>query len=443
VEAQALAARLMVDLTGATLVPGTIDEHGDLPPAATIHLRTAQVGRLVGRDVARAEQARILEALGFAVADAGDGLDVIVPHFRAGDVTREADLVEEVARIDGFENLPDTLPSRNGAVGVLAPEQRLRRRAEDALTGAGLYEVVGWSFTSTAAQARLGASIEPVRLRNPMSEEQAVMRTHVLTSLLDAAETNARRGMPDVRLFEIGSVYLPWDPDRPRPPSRWDPPSGTRGAQAWADGVLPDERTHVAVLLRGPVRGPSWNDAPSRSDFFAAKAVLEGLARSLRSAVTVEPATEPFLHPGRSARVFSREQPIGWIGELHPALAGEGASAFEVDLGVLINHADAVPVYRDLTSYPALRQDLAVTLGDDVPAAAVLETVRQAGGKLLVDVSVFDVYRGEQVGAGRHSLALRLTFRAPDRTLTDEDVKPAREKIVSRLREDLGGDLRD
>jgi phenylalanyl-tRNA synthetase beta chain len=346
-----------------------------------------------------------------------------------------------VARIDGFEKLPDTLPSRNGAVGVLAPEQRLRRRAEDALTGAGLHEVVGWSFTSTAAQARLGAAVEPVRLRNPMSEEQAVMRTHVLTSLLDAAETNARRGMPDVRLFEIGSVYLPWDPDRPRPPGRWDPPPGTLGAQAWADGVLPDERTHIAALLRGPVRPASWHDGePRPAGFFAAKGVLEALARALRSPVSVEPATEPFLHPGRSARVFSREQPIGWIGELHPSL-GEGA-AFEIDLGILVNHADAVPVYQDLTSFPALRQDLAITLGDDVPAAAVLEVVRRAGGKLLAGVEVFDVYRGDQVGEGRHSLALRLTFRTSDRTLTDEDVEPARAKIVSRLREDLGGELR-
>jgi phenylalanyl-tRNA synthetase beta chain len=274
-----------------------------------------------------------------------------------------------------------------------------------------------------------------------MSEEQAVMRTHVLTSLLDAAETNARRGMPDVRLFEIGSVYLPWDPDRPRPPGRWDPPAGTRGAQAWADGVLPDERTHAAALVRGPVRPPSWNDsAPAASDFFAIKGVLEALARALRVTVSVEPASEPFLHPGRAARVLAGDLPVGWIGELHPSL-GEGA-AFELDLGVLISHAVVVPVYQDLTSFPALRQDLAVTLTDDVPAAAVLAVVAKAGGKLLASVEVFDVYRGEQVGEGRHSLALRLTFRAADRTLTDDDVEPARAKIVTRLREDLGGELR-
>ncbi len=441
-EAQALAARLMLELTGATLVPGTIDvdSRGAVEPRV-LHLRAAQVGRLTGGDIERPAQARILEALGFAVAEAGDGLDVTVPHHRLGDVTREVDLVEEVARIDGFEKLPDTLPSRNGAVGVLAPEQRLRRRAEDALVGAGLYEVVGWSFTSTAAQARLGTSVEPVRLKNPMSEEQAVMRTHVLTSLLDAAEVNARRGMPDVRLFEVGSVYLPWDPERLRPPGRWDPPPGTLGAQAWADGVLPDERTHVAALMRGAVRPPSWNDgAPAAADLFSIKGVLETLARSLRVEVGVEPASEPFLHPGRSARVLAGEVPIGWIGELHPSL-GAGA-AFELDLGQMIGAAVGVPVYRDLTSFPALRQDLAVTLGDDVPAQAVLDVVTRAGGKLLASADVFDVYRGEQVGEGRHSLALRLTFRAADRTLTDEDVEPARQKIVTRLREDLGGELR-
>ncbi|MEA2127012.1 MAG: phenylalanyl-tRNA synthetase beta chain [Solirubrobacteraceae bacterium] len=441
-EAQAVATRLMLELTGATLVPGTIDvdARGTVAPRV-LHLREARVGRLIGRDVARPEQARILESLGFAVADAGDGLDVTVPHFRLGDVTREVDLVEEVARIDGFETLPDTLPSRKGAVGILAPEQRLRRRAEDALVGAGLYEVVGWSFTSTAAQQRLGTSVEPVRLKNPMSEEQAVMRTHVLTSLLASVETNARRGTPDVRLFEIGSVYLPWDPDRPRPPGRWDPPAGTPGAAAWAEGALPDERTHVAALISGSLRTPSWDDdAPPAANFFGIKGVLEALARALRVEVSVEPASEPFLHPGRSARVLAGGDPAGWIGELHPSL-GAGA-AFELDLSVLIAAADAVPIYRDLTSFPSLRQDLAVTLGDDVPAAAVVAVVEKAGGKLLAGAEVFDVYRGEQVGEGRHSLALRLTFRAPDRTLTDEDVEPARSKIVARLREELGGELR-
>jgi phenylalanyl-tRNA synthetase beta chain len=436
-----VATRLMLELTGASLAPGTIDVDAreDVAPAR-LRLREARVEQLLGRAIDRAAQARILEALGFAVAEAEDGLDVTVPHFRAADVTREVDLIEEVARIDGFEKLPDTLPSRHGAVGVLAPEQRLRRRAEDALVGAGLYEVVGWSFTSTDAQARLGTAVEPVRLRNPMSDEQAVMRTHVLTSLLAAADTNVRRGMSDVRLFEIGTVYLPWAEDRPRPPGRWDPPAGTRGAAAWAERALPDERTHVAALLAGSVRPRSWNDPAPPADYFAAKGVLEALARALRVELSVEPASEPFLHPGRAARVLAAGQPCGWIGELHPSL-GFG-SAFEVDLAVLTEDADTVPAYRDLTSFPSLRQDLAVAVRADVPAAAVLAVIERAGGKLLARAEVFDVYRGDQVTEGHVSLAIRLTFRASDRTLTDSDVEPARAKIVARLRDELGGELR-
>ncbi|HVL96288.1 MAG TPA: phenylalanine--tRNA ligase subunit beta, partial [Solirubrobacteraceae bacterium] len=184
-EAQAVAARLMVELCGARLVPGTIDLDARTPEQREprrLRLRDARVTRLLGAPVPRPRQMELLEALGFAVAEAPDGLDVTVPHFRR-DVTREVDLVEEVSRFD-LEALPATLPSRRGAVGVLAPEQRLRRRAEDALVGAGLFEVVGWSFTSTAVNERLRVDVEPVPLRNPMSEEQAVMRTHLLGSLL-------------------------------------------------------------------------------------------------------------------------------------------------------------------------------------------------------------------------------------------------------------------
>ncbi len=447
-EAQAVAAALMVELTGAAVVGGTIDV-GAAPEDRVVHLREARVERLLGRAIPRPEQVRILEALGFVPREAGDGLDVRVPHFRR-DVTREVDLIEEVARIDGLEKLPATLPTRRGAVGVLAPEQRLRRRTEDLLAGAGLHEVVGWSFTSRETVAKLRGDVDPLPLRNPMSEEQAVMRTHVLGSLLDAAALNTRRGTAAVRLFEIGSVYLPWDEGRPRPPGRWDPPAGTRGRAAWDAHHLPDERTHVGALLIGPARPASWAEPPTpAADVFAAKGVLEALGRALRTPLGFEPATEPWLHPGRAARVLVGPdgQPAGWLGEVHPTVAAawdlEGVvAAFEVDLAVLTTYADPVPAYRDLTSFPAVLQDLAVIVGEDVPAEAVVAVVRRAGGKLLESAGVFDVYRGAQVGEGRKSLALRLAFRAPDRTLSDEDVAPARAKIVARLQEDLGGELR-
>ncbi|MGZ4268704.1 MAG: phenylalanine--tRNA ligase subunit beta [Solirubrobacteraceae bacterium] len=427
-EAQIVATRLMIELTGATVHPGTIDVGGDGPPPQTIRLREARVEGLLGRAIARDRQAEILRALEFGVAEAEDGLDVTVPAFRRNDVTREADLVEEVARIDGLEKLPATLPKRRGSAGSLSPQQRLRRRAVDALVGRGLHEIVGWSFTDAGLgeRLRLGAGDprnQPIVLENPMSADHAVMRTTLAGSLLDVARRNDARGMPDLGLFECGTVYLP---------------SGER---------LPHEHRAIGAILVGRLAPQTWGTPePPRAGFFAAKGLLGAVMDALRVHWEVEPATEPFLHPGRSARVLAGGEDVGWIGELHPLVARawdlDAAALFEVDLDRVITHADAVPQYRDLTSFPALRIDLSVTLPDDVPAARVLHAVREAGGKLLADARVFDLYTGAQVGEGRKSLALALSFRAPDRTLSDEDVAPLRERIVAALRDGLGGELR-
>jgi phenylalanyl-tRNA synthetase beta chain len=447
-EAQGLATKLMLELTGATLQPGTIDVGGEGPPAKTIRLRTQKVADLLGMAIAKERQREILEALEFATADASDGLDVTVPHFRRNDVYREADLVEEVARIDGLEKLPTTLPKRRGAAGRLTREQRLRRRAIDALVGRGVHEVVGWSFTEAGVADRL--RLDPadhrrrfVALENPMSESQAVMRTMLLGSLLDAARLNVSHGQADLLLCEQGTVYE-WREDGG--PSA----NGSSPRRGGMDHRLPHEHRALGVLLAGRLQPPSWGTPdPPQAGFFAAKGMLAAVCDALRIAWGVEPASEPFLHPGRSARILAGAdgEPVGWIGELHPLVARaydlpDAAAAFEVDLGRLVAHADAVPTYRDLTSFPALRQDLAVAVSDDVPAAAVVGVVRKAGGELLADARVFDVYRGAQVGEGRTSLALALQFRAPDRTLSDEDVAPLRDRIVDALKQQLGGELR-
>jgi phenylalanyl-tRNA synthetase beta chain len=433
-EAQAVASRLMVQLTGARLLPGTVDAGPfatDPPPPQVVHLRTARVAGLLGRAIAPERQAEILRALDFEVEPRDDGLDVTVPPFRRRDVSREVDLVEEVARIDGLEKLPATLPKRRGAVGRLSAEQRLRRRAVDALVGRGMFEVVGWSFTEPGLADRLRLPEDDPRrafvaLENPMSEDHAVLRTTLLGSLLDAARRNHARGQGDLALLEAGTVYL-----------------------ARAGGELPHEHRALGGALTGRLQPPSWGTpAPPPAGFFAAKALLGAALEAVRAPWSVEPAAEPFLHPGRAARVLVGGEPVGWIGELHPLVAGawdldaQDCAAFEVDLDRALAHAVRVPQYADLTSFPALRQDLAVAVADDVPAAAVLATVRGAGGELLADARVFDLYRGEQVGEGRRSLALALTFRAPDRTLADEDVAPLRERIVAALRDDLGGELR-
>jgi phenylalanyl-tRNA synthetase beta chain len=449
-EAQALATTLMRELTGATLKPGTIDVGGPGLPPATIRLRTTKVAEILGMPIAVERQAEILGALEFGTAPVADGLDVTVPHFRRNDVYREADLIEEVARIDGLDNLPTTLPKRRGAAGRLSLEQRLRRRAVDALTGRGLHEIVGWSFTDPAVADRLRLDAGDhrrrfVALENPMSEQQSVMRTTLLGSLLDAARLNAAQGQGDLGLFEQGTVYE-WRDDGPASAQQ----NGGNPRRGGMDHRLPHEHRALGALLAGRLHAPSWGTPePPRAGFFAVKGMLEAVGAALRIELDVEPASEPFLHPGRSARILAgaASEPVGWIGELHPLVAREydladAAAAFEVDLDRLVTHADAIPAYRDLTSFPALRQDLAVAVSDDVPAAAVLRVVRRAGGDLLADARVFDVYRGAQVGEGRTSLALALQFRAPDRTLADEDVAPLRDRIVEALKHELGGELR-
>jgi phenylalanyl-tRNA synthetase beta chain len=430
IDAQAVAAQLMIDLCGAQLKPGTIDVGvGAGPPSEPIHLREARIEALLGRPISTDRAKDILTALEFAVVPAEDGVDVTVPYFRRGDVSREADLIEEVARIDGLEQLPATLPSRHGASGRLTPRQRLRRRAADALTAQGLHEIVGWSFTGPELAQRLQLQDAALQIANPMSGDQSLLRTTLLGSLLDAAARNRARRAGTARLFEAGAVYLP-DPD----------------------AQLPREPYRLSAMLIGPVRTATWLDAqPRAADFFAVKGVLAGLLETLRSPWTVQrPAEpEPFLHPGRSAEIVVAGQPAGWIGEVHPLVAAEWelsdtVAAFELDLDIVDMHAPPTERYEDLTSFPAVREDLAVIVADTVSAAEVTAVAERAGAPLLAGAEVFDVYRdADRVGAGNVSLALRLTYRAPDRTLTDAEVADRRRAIADALSSELGGKVRD
>ena len=390
------------------------------------------------RKPGRARQAESLRALEFEVVDAEDGLDVTVPYFRRGDVYREVDLIEEVARLDGLDNLPATLPARRQAVGRLTPHQRRRRRAQDALADRGFLEITGWSFADPGVADRLRLAPDdpgrhPVVLENPLSEDLSRLRTLLLPSLLDVARRNVARGATELRLFELGAVYF------------------ATGEQ------LPMEREKLGAVLLGPARPPGWRSRDDQlADVFAAKAVLGAVLDTLRVPWDVQAADDiPFLHPGRTAIVRADGLEVGWVGELHPLvaqawdLAGDAGqrgqtplSAFELDLQAVSERAVDVAPYRDVTSYPEVREDIAVVVPAEVRAADVLAVARRAGAPLLQSAEVFDVYRGAQVGEGKVSLALRLAFRAPDRTLTDEEAAAARAKIVAALHDDLGAELR-
>jgi phenylalanyl-tRNA synthetase beta chain len=425
-------------------VPGTIDVRAEIPAAPRIALRAARVEGLLGMRIDQADQAAYLERLGFATEVDGDDLLVEVPPERHHDVTREVDLIEEVGRVHGFdEHLPTTLPATAAKVGGLSREQQLRRRAEDALRGLGFDQIVGWSFTDPGEAARLripagDPRAEAVTLANPLSEEQSAMRTTLLGSLLDAASRNLARDADAVALFESGQVYLPLD-------AVGDGPlAGVFAGERPAPFAEPHR---VAAVAAGPLVEKSWRGGGEPADFFALKGTLEALAGQLGVVLGFEAAAEPFLHPGRSAAVSIADVHVGWIGEIHPLVCREwdleAAVGFEVATAALVGAARlGEEIYEDVTGYPAVHQDLAVVVPVEVAAVAVRDAILEGGGELLREARIFDLYEGEQLGGGRKSLALRLEFRAADRTLTDEEVAGLRDAIKAEL-EQIGGTLRE
>jgi phenylalanyl-tRNA synthetase beta chain len=442
--AQRIASRLLVELCGAKLVPGTIDIATAPPPPRRIPLREKRVTGLLGMRIAQADQIAYLERLGFGVEPDDADLIVAVPPDRHYDVTREADLIEEVARVHGLDrHLPSTLPGAAAQAGGLNRDQRLRRRAEDALRDLGFDEVVGWSFTDPGEAERLRIPAgDPratgVTISNPLSEDHSAMRTALLGSLLDAARANRARDAERIALFESGRVYL-------SPDGAGDGPLAGKFAGERAAPFCEPHR--LGCLAAGPLVPQSWRGGGDPADFFALKGVLEGLVARLGASLAFEPASEPFLHPGRAARVLGGEGEVGWIGEIHPLVCRawdlEAAAGFELGLAALARAAAAgEETFEDMTTFPAVLQDLAVVVPGEVPAARVRQAVLAGGGELLRSARVFDLYEGEQLEEGRKSLALRLEFRAADRTLTDDEVAARREAIAVELGQ-VGGSFRE
>ncbi len=382
-----LATELIVELAGARWT-GHVDVKGELPRRPQIELRPERADKLLGVETPPDEQRQTLERLGFEL----DGWTVTVPTWRARDVTREADLVEEVGRFR-LADVPLTLPLRREMFGRLTQEQRLRRVVEDVLVGAGLAE----AYTSSLVPD--DPDPNALRLPVPLSHEQAVLRTTLLSSLVEAVARNVDAGNEEIALFEIARVYLP--PAEPRPTERW----------------------HVGAIVEG--------------GFSRAKGIVETLYEALRVELRVERTQEPFLHPGKAAR-----SDAGWLGELHPARLEGSWGAFELDLGTVFAAVQPVPVYEDVISFPAVKQDLAFVVDEGVEAGALVDAAREAAGPELREARVFDVYRGEQLGAGKKSVALAVAFQSPERTLSDEDAARLRERIVTMLRERFGAELR-
>ncbi len=435
----------MVELCGAKLVPGTIDVAAKVPEPHELELRTERVEGLLGMPIEPKLCREYLERLEFGVSGRGKALKATVPVHRHYDVTREVDLIEEVGRIHGYaDHLPATLPETSGQAGRLTDDQQLRRRAEDVMRDLGFDGVVTLSLTDPAMPARLriGAGdprAEPIRVSNPLSVEHSELRTTLLGSLLDAARHNLAHDAERVALYESGRAYL-----RKGSATFGGFLGGNFAGRRPAPAYEPQR---IACLAAGALRPGGWRGDEVGADFFAIKGVLEALAAQLGAELEVAPAEEPFLHPGRSARILLGGEQAGWVGEVHPLVCRawdlESAAGFELELAALVALSPSGrEQFEDVISYPAVHQDLAVVVPEETPAAAVREAVLGGGGELLRSADVFDLYRGEQLGEGEKSLALRLSFRAPDRTLTDEEVAPLRERIREAIA-GIGGSLRE
>jgi phenylalanyl-tRNA synthetase beta chain len=387
-QAAAYATQLLVELVGAQWT-GHTDAKIDLPEPAVIQLRPERAEQVVGIPIPADGQRERLTRLGFEVSK---DWHVTVPAWRAGDVTRETDLVEEVARFH-LEEVPATIPERREMFGRLTHEQRLRRSVADCLVGCGFFEAYTYSLQADDPDPHA------LELPEPLSAEQRVLRTTLLHGLIRAAQHNVNAGGGDLALFEIAHVYVP------------------------TGGPLPAEPWRLGGIMSG--------------DFFRAKGAVEQVFAVLKETPRFEAGAHPFMAAPASAKLRG-----GWVAQLDPRVLEGTWAAFELDLDELVAHVPERVVYDDVITVPALKEDLAFAVSEDVPAAALVEAARKAAGPELREMEPFDVYRGDQVGPGRKSIAFRVTFQSTERTLSVDDAAELRARIVAALSERFQAELR-
>jgi phenylalanyl-tRNA synthetase beta chain len=410
VAATARLAHLLQKTGGGSARPGLIDQRPASVPRRILVLRVPQLRRVLGVLVPPDEARRILVGLGFVVsAPRGDTITAEVPTWRS-DVSREVDLVEEVGRHHGLSNIPSTLPPGGGVEG-LRPAQAMERAVREVLVGAGLVEVVNYAFVPEAA----AGAASRVRLENPLAEDQGALRDSLVApGLLSTLKSNLRRGTRDVRIFEIGRVFLP-SVDAPR------------------------EERRLGLLLTGGATS-HWSERRRAADFFDAKGILEVLARRVgRFDFQAGNGVPSHLHPGKAARILWNGQELGYVGALHPDAAEawelrEETLVAELNLEPILAAPAAPPRFEPLSRFPAVTRDVSIFCHESLSAAELERTVREAAGPLLRSATVTGRYQGPQVPAGKVGLTLGLVYHDPSRTLTGEEVQSSVDAVVKGLR---------
>ncbi|MSQ15465.1 MAG: phenylalanine--tRNA ligase subunit beta [Dehalococcoidia bacterium] len=432
------ATQLMVELCGGSVAQGVIDIYTGKTEPASIHFSAAQVNRILGADMGLGEIEGVLKALGFECTEVRKGtgvedprsvgaeLSVTPPYWRT-DVRIVEDIAEEVARIVGYDNLP--MSPLSGSVPRYEPdlERELREKVRNLLVDAGLQEVLTYSWTSLVNLGKLsrpeGLSGQPLKVFNPMSLEQEYLRTTLRAGLLSTLALNERHyGASSVNIFEVGSVFMP------------------------TEGDLPREQMMAAGIMTGDVLTKSWDRSATAVDFYDVKGVIDALMDGLGMVPDYSPVEDGDLLAGRTAAISITGSRIGVFGEVHPQVlerfdaSSRPVYLFEIDLAAVFAQQRTPNRYQSIPRFPDVVEDLAVVVDTSTQAQMVMEIIMRS--PIVSSATLFDIYEGPQVPPGKKSLAYSITYRAPDRTLTGEEVASIRSRIISQLERELGGTLR-
>jgi phenylalanyl-tRNA synthetase beta chain len=426
----------MEQWSGGEVAQGLIDQYPLPPVDPTVEITPADAQRWLGLQLSTDQMADILRRLEFHVEVDGDTLRATTPDHRLDigeGIIGIADLMEEIARVYGYDRIPATRLADELPPQVANRVHELNESLRDILVNLGLQEVITYRLTTPERERRRfpKASNIPdqrpyIRVSNPIASDRFALRQSLLASVLDIVERNARI-REHIAIFEIGNIFLANEADR-----------------------LPQEPLRLVIALTGPRSLPTWQEADQTlMDFYDLKGLLASLFESLHvDGVHYEPREHPSYHPGKCASILVNSQQVGWFGEIHPQVrenyefAAPPVLAAEIDLETLKEHIPERFTIQPVPSFPPVLEDLAIVVAESIPAEQVARIIHQAGGEVVTQVRLFDVYRGGQAGPDLKSLAYRLTYQATERTLTDQEVAQIRKRIVQQLEAELGARLR-
>jgi phenylalanyl-tRNA synthetase beta chain len=423
------ATQLIAELGGGKIAKGIIDVYPGKKEPKPIPVRPERVKRLLGVEYSVDQIVKAFQALGIECKADGNKVNATTPYWRS-DIKIEEDLIEEVARIYGYDKIPTTLMDEEIPRPNPNPEIRLKKDIRRSLTGFGFQEVMTYTLTSlqelsnTTAEAHTPEPM-PVHIANPMTADQEYLRSSLRSNLLSTLAANRRHEEGGIKLFEIGKVFLPRTND------------------------LPEEPEMLCGLMNGSRVERSWLEEGKANDFYDVKGAVEGLFQQLGIEVSFENSSDEGLHPARQAAVVAKDNgkkvKLGVLGEVHPKVAEsfevEGTVClFEISIKALLPYATNEKMYKPIPRFPSIVRDMALVVDTDVTNQQILDIIK--GFKLISEVILFDVYAGKQVAEGKKSLAYRLVYQSPDQTLTDETVNKVQEQVLAKLTKELGATLR-